>query len=88
MKRIEIPNIYHFDNYRDFLSTMMKSNRASNSPLSFRFLAKKVNCSAGYLSDVVQGRSNLSLKKALDLADYLKFDSDEKTHTGLEQVQV
>ena len=57
------PNIFEYDNYRDYLKDYYKSKKISGQSFSFRIFAKKAGfSSSNYLKLVMDGKRNLSYK--------------------------
>ncbi|MEZ4742598.1 MAG: helix-turn-helix domain-containing protein [Bdellovibrionota bacterium] len=78
MPRIHIPSIEGYTCYRKYLSDIILCKDIKDSPMSYRYLAKNINCSPSYLNDVVKGRTNLRLGKAMAIANFLRMDAATK----------
>ena len=72
-KKIQIPDINQYSQFRPFLDDFFKLNKESQKSFSFRFLAKKLGWSPSHLNDVMQGRRFLSLNTILELIEYLNL---------------
>lgn len=64
-------------NYKDYLKEELNKRMNVNSRYSQRAFARDLGLSAGELSEILKGKRNLSLKKALIIADGLGLSSFE-----------
>lgn len=69
--KLHIPDINSYSQFRPFLVDFIKKNKQANAKFSLRFFANKLGWSPSYLNDVCQGRRFASLKKVLELSDFL-----------------
>lgn len=65
-------------NYRDILRLEFESRKLRNNSYSMRAFARSIELSSGALSEILQGKRNLSPKKAFLIAEKLKCDESEK----------
>jgi hypothetical protein len=72
-----VPDINEFQSFRDFISDFVKSNRERNQKYSHRFWAKRFNWPECYISQLVSGAKNISIRRGLELATFLKMNSFE-----------
>lgn len=70
-KKIQVPDINGYSEFRPFLDDFFARNKESNKNFSFRFLAGKLGWSPSHLNDVMQGRRFLSLPKIMELIEFL-----------------
>lgn len=71
------PNIFNFDDYRDFLKSWLeiaKENKSSN----LTRLAEATSVHPTYLSHVLNGTKNLSSEQAFLVAEFISFTKLEK----------
>lgn len=74
MKKAEI-SVYRYHDYRSFLSDWMKTKN-----ISLRQLAKKLDISAPYLSQVLGGKKEFSAELFMKFKKYFKLDKHEMKH--------
>ena len=80
----EKPDIFHYAEYRQFLSDIYRHCKAQDSKFSHRFIAIKVGAfSAGWFSDLVAARINLTGTYLLKLARLFKLTAREKNYFEL-----
>ncbi len=71
-------NVFDYMDYRAFLRDVYQENKARNSAYSCRFIAQKVGFkSASFFSQILNGRSNISLSMAARFAAFLKLKRKE-----------
>lgn len=63
---------------RDILITSLRRAQRQNKKFSMRSLAQKMQLSVGFLSKVMNGKSELPLKRIPDFCEYLKIDDLQK----------
>ncbi len=66
--------------YRLYLKEVISSIKEKNPSFSLRSLALKLETPASYMSEVISGKRNLSLEKAMKFARLLKMTSPELGH--------
>lgn len=73
-----MPNIFDYMDYRAFLKDVYQENKARNPAYSCRFIARHVGFrSASFFSQILKGRSNISLGMAARFAAFLKLKRKE-----------
>jgi uncharacterized protein (TIGR02147 family) len=73
-----MPNVFDYMDYRVFLKDTYQENKARNPGYSCRFIAQKVGFkSASFFSQILNGRSNISLSMAARFAAFLKLKRKE-----------
>lgn len=73
-----MPSIFDYVDYRRFLDDSYRSRKAVDAKFSQRFIAHQVKAgSAGWFSDIVKGRTNLSGNHMLALSRLLKLTPPE-----------
>ena len=78
---MEKPDIYTYADYRLYLKELHAYHKKNDGKLSHRYIASKVHAtSAGWFSDVISGRINLSATYILPLAAVLKLNNAEKEY--------
>lgn len=65
-------------NYRDILQVEYQSRKARNQYYSLRAFAQSIGIGSGALSEILNGKRNLGLNKAKNIAEHLNFDAGEK----------
>ncbi len=71
-------NVFDYMDYREFLKDTYQENKARNPAYSCRFIAQKVGFkSASFFSQILKGRSNISLSMAARFAAFLKLKRKE-----------
>lgn len=76
--KISKPDIYTYADYREYLKALHAYLKTQNRRFSHRYIAAKVNAtSAGWFSDVVSGRINLTSNYVSQLAAVFKLSSGE-----------
>lgn len=66
-------NVFEFQNYRDFLKAELALRIENNSKYSLRALAKSLEIGSSTLSEVMSGKTNLSLDRARQVGKKLKL---------------
>ncbi|WP_413574731.1 TIGR02147 family protein [Bdellovibrio sp. HCB290] len=74
-------------NYREILKNELEARIANNAQYSLRALAQQTGISNSMLSLIINGKRNLSAKRALDICRALKFN-ERKTDFFLALVQL
>lgn len=73
-----MPDLFSYNDHRAFLRDWFESKKRSNPRFSYRVLGEKVGFrSAGFFSQVLQGKSNMSLEMIHRFADTIGFDPRE-----------
>ncbi len=76
--RVQVPNIFNYTNYRQYLLDFYHSKKAIDPKFSLRYLAQKANFpSHGLLKYLMEGKRNLSKKSLVKLALALQFSPEE-----------
>lgn len=70
-------NIYDFDSYRTFLKSELAYRIERNPTYSLRAMAKNLGVASSTLSEVINGRANLSLARARQIGASLKLKNAE-----------
>lgn len=74
-------NIFAYADYRKYLSDAYQARKSFDPGFSQRFIAQKVRgSSAGWFSDIVKGRSNLSGRHMIPLVKLLRLDEREAAY--------
>lgn len=71
--------IYQHENYRSFLKQALHE-RLGHKNLSLRAIARRLGMAPSHLSEILSGRKNLSLDRALMLAQFLKLNSRQSDY--------
>lgn len=74
-----IIDIKQFDDYRVFLKSILSRRQRKNSSYSMRAMARDLHMSASNISEVLNGKKNLSLKRASAICDKLSLNSSESS---------
>ncbi len=71
-------NVFDYMDYREFLRDVYQTNKAKNKHYSCRYIAQKVGFkSASFFSQILKGRSNISLQMASRFAAFLQLKRKE-----------
>jgi len=73
MNWMNMPNIFNYLEYRDFLRDYYEEQKAAHSFFSYRYLALKLEIDPGTLLRVVQSKAHLSDEKATEIPAFLRF---------------
>lgn len=73
-------NIFEHLSYRGFLNAHLQEAKKKNSAFSLRAYAQKISVTPSYLSEVLAGKKNLSLTKAMTIADFLNLTAQEQEY--------
>lgn len=69
--------IYQYLDYRKYLRDTIEERKKEQSGFSFRYVALKLGCNAGFFNKVINGHRNLSQEHTLKLQSILKMDKQE-----------
>lgn len=72
-----IPELENYDTYQDFFKDFYTLNKNENKIWSYRNLAKKINWPASLLNEIINGKKELSLDRALEFAKSVKLNAIE-----------
>lgn len=78
MKKKELPAIYNFHDYREYLNEVFKILKLRK--VSKRMFATKIEVSNAYITMVLNGKRNLDIGYIEKIGDYLKLSSSEKRY--------
>src|SRR4051812_29822627 len=67
-------------NYRTYLRELLAERASRNPRYSLRSMAENLAVAPSFLSGLLKGQKNLSLKTSLKIARRLKLDSDESEY--------
>lgn len=71
-------NIFEYLDYRELLKDLYEYHKGENSKFSYRYMGKIVGFkSAGFFTNIVQGRRNISSTMIFNFAKLFKFDEKE-----------
>src|SRR5690349_9921621 len=70
-------SVYDFTNYREYLRDELAKRLASNPQYSLRAMAKSLGIGSSTLSEVLSGRTNISVSNARKIGGHLKLKSKE-----------
>lgn len=69
------PDINKFNSYHLYLEEFININKQDKkSPISFQYLANKLNWPRTYLHDIINHRKNLTVGRALEFSQFAKMD--------------
>lgn len=71
--KLEVPNPCQFTSFRHWLSALVEQNTEKHAWFSLRWLAGKSKWPASLLSEVIAGKRGVTLRRALELAHFLKL---------------
>ena len=71
------PKIHAYGDVRQFLADLYASNSSGTRKLSHRGWANRLKWPISYMNDVIRGRKNLTVARAIELSRFLKFDGFE-----------
>lgn len=71
---MKYPLIFDHKNCRTYFKEFYELNKNSENSASYRSLAYEINWPPSYLNDVVFGRKNLTVPRALEFASFAKFN--------------
>jgi uncharacterized protein (TIGR02147 family) len=70
--------IFDYSDYRQLLKDLYTERKARDAKFSYRFIALHAGFkSAGFFTQILQGKSNISLRTALSLAEVFKLKGQE-----------
>lgn len=72
---MKVPNILKYNSYQSYLKDFFECNKNEKSPMSYRYLASKLNWSASNLNEIIHGKRTLNVQRSLELARFLKLDT-------------
>lgn len=71
-------DIHDYSDYRALLRDLYADRKAKDAKFSYRYMAQKAGFkSAGFFSQIIQGKTNISIRTALSLAGVFKLKSYE-----------
>ncbi|MFP4416775.1 MAG: TIGR02147 family protein [Fibrobacterota bacterium] len=70
--------IFNYLDYREFLRDFVEEKRKTNPSISFRSIAYRLGCDAGFFNRILRGKRNLSAELTLKLSKILKLSSQEQ----------
>lgn len=70
-------SVYAHQNYRTYLREVMAEKARKNPAYSLRAMARSLEIAPSFLSGVLKGQKNLSMKTSLDVARKLRLDENE-----------
>lgn len=73
----KIKSIYEYRDYRALLNEDLAARMKDNPSYSLRAYSRDLELSAGFLSDLLKGKKDLSLRTALEVFAKLGFEGDE-----------
>ncbi len=74
-------DIFEYSDYRQLLKDLYESHKKQDAKFSYRYIALRAGFkSAGFFSQIVQGKTNISMRIALNLADVFKLKKSEKEY--------
>lgn len=74
----DIPRVYDFSNYREFLKSYFQAAKARDRKFSFRYFARITGfSSSNFLMLVMNGKRNISMDSAEKIAGALKLNKEE-----------
>jgi uncharacterized protein (TIGR02147 family) len=69
-----LPNVYDYTDYRKFLAAWYAEKKAQSAAFSYRLIARRVGFkSPGHFTQILQGKTNISVELALRFAEFLKL---------------
>lgn len=72
------PEVFDYIDYRQYLESAYKYFKSANPNFSYRYVANRTGAtSAGWLSNIIKGRTNLTSSYVIKLANLLKLQSTE-----------
>lgn len=71
---MEYPKLSEYIDCKSYFQDFYKINKDTGGPASYRFLAKKLDWPISYLNDLIHGRRNLTISRALEFAKFANFD--------------
>ena len=75
--------IQQYNDYRSYLRTCLNERIKQNPQYSLRAFAKHLNLAPGFISDVLNGRKNLSTQSVIKVVDGLKLSSKDSSYFNL-----
>lgn len=79
-QKIKFISPMNFSDARSYFKDFFVNNKVNNSNFSYRLFAKLIGWPPSYLSDLVAGRKNLTVERALEFADFFKMNNINKEH--------
>lgn len=74
-------NLFDYTDYRRFLSDFLESKKSEGGPWSHRYLQQKLGVkSAGYLSNILSGKKNMSEEVAHKIAELVGLKKREQEY--------
>lgn len=70
----------NFSNAQSYFKDFFVTNKIGHSKFSYRLFAKLIGWPPSYLSDLVAGRKNLTVDRAIEFANYFKMNNINKEH--------
>lgn len=77
-------NVFEYINYRQLLKDLYEAHKKKQSSFSYRYIGQKVGFkSAGFLSNILQGKRNISQNTIFKFAELFKFNKKETEYFEL-----
>lgn len=77
-------NVFEYINYRQLLKDLYEAHKKKQSSFSYRYIGQKVGFkSAGFLSNILQGKRNISPNTIFKFAELFKFNKKETEYFEL-----
>lgn len=77
-------NVFEYIEYRQLLKDLYESNKKDNSSFSYRYIGQKVGFkSAGFFSNILNGKRNISNTIIFKFAELFKFNRKETEYFEL-----
>jgi uncharacterized protein (TIGR02147 family) len=73
-------SIFEHLSYRTFLNAHLQESKKKNQAFSLRAYAQKLAVTPSYLSEILSGKKNLSLTRAVAIAGLLELDKREQEY--------
>lgn len=71
-------NVFEYINYRQLLHDLYKQHKKENQSFSYRYIGQKVGFkSAGFFTNILQGKRNISQNIVFKFAELFKFNKKE-----------
>jgi uncharacterized protein (TIGR02147 family) len=71
------PKIHNFKSSKDYLVALAQENKIGTGGMTFNEFAEKLGWPLSYLPDLLSGRRDLTLRRAIELANKFELDSLE-----------
>lgn len=73
-------NVFEFDNYRTYLKSELAEKISRNPNYSLRSMARNLGIASSTLSEVINGRANLSVNNARKIAGALNLEKNQTNY--------